>query len=466
MVCYIYDCNYVKIVPMKSRSTSEWVKAYDRIDQKLTVKGFKPKLQTPDSEASTALKTFFTVNDIAYQLVPPHCHRRNTAERAIRTFKEHFVAVISSNDPSFTMHLWDRLLPQAEITLNLLWTSRLHPQLSAAAHYHGLVDYNKIAFAPPGCKIIAHKKPGKRRTWAPRGQHGYSLGPAMHLYRCQNVYISTTASERIVDTLELFPRNYQLPQLSSIDRLLMAAKDMTDALQNTHPAIPFASVGDDTIAALTDSAAIFKLKLQQASSPTTQDSPPKVVSRSSLGPPPNQILNSPMPIRRQTRPQTTIHTQDIPNVPLPPRVVTPRTLHESPPRVATGSQRLSPRNLSQDDFCGMDSAHMAIALGNTHWSQRHQANTVIHPVTGKEIEYSALMKDPRLQPLWTQGFGNECGRLFQGVRDIPGSDTCFFIDMQNIPNDRDSTYVKIVCNQQHPLHQGILHDDDHPSATL
>jgi hypothetical protein len=40
----------------------------------------------------------------------------------------------------------------------------------------------------------------------------------------------------------------------------MAAKDMTDALQNTHPEVPFASVGDDTIVALTDLAAIFKLK--------------------------------------------------------------------------------------------------------------------------------------------------------------------------------------------------------------
>jgi hypothetical protein len=54
------------------------------------VKGFKPKLQTLDNEASTALKNFFTVNDIAYQLVPPHCHRRNASERAIKTFKEHF----------------------------------------------------------------------------------------------------------------------------------------------------------------------------------------------------------------------------------------------------------------------------------------------------------------------------------------------------------------------------------------
>jgi hypothetical protein len=264
---------------------------------------------------------------------------------------------------------------------------------------HGLVDYNKTAFAPPGCKIIAHEKPGKRRTWAPHGQHGYSLGPAMHHYRCQNVYISATASERIVDTPEFFPHNYQMPQLSSTDLLLMADKDMTDALQNSHPEVPFASVGDDTISALADLAVIFELKLRQTPSPAPQAVPPQVFQRQCLAEPSNQILNSPMPTSQQTRSQTTIHTQDIPNVPLPPRVVTPRMLRPSPPRVPTRSRRLSPRNLSQDDFCGMDTAHMAIALGDNHWSQQHQANAVIHPVTGKEMEYSALMKDPRLQPL-------------------------------------------------------------------
>jgi hypothetical protein len=43
------------------------------------------------------------------------------------------------------------------------------------------------------------------------------------------------ASERIMDTLELFPHNYQMPQLSSTDRLLMAAKDTMYAFQNPHP---------------------------------------------------------------------------------------------------------------------------------------------------------------------------------------------------------------------------------------
>jgi hypothetical protein len=268
----------------------------------------------------------------------------------------------------------------------------------------------------------------------------------MHHYRCQNVYISATASERIVDTLEFFPHNYQMPQLSSTNRLIMAAKDMTDALQNPHPEVPFARVGDDTILALAELAAIFKLKLRQTPSLTPQAAPLKVTQRPCLDESSNPILDSPMPLSRQTRSQSIIQTQDISNAPLPPRVVTPRTLNPAPPRVPTRSQRLSPRNLSQNDFCGMDTAHMAIALGDNHWSWQHLANAVIHPVTRKEMEYTALMKDPRLQPLWTRGFGNECGRLFQDIRDIPGTNTCLFIKLINIPKDRKITYGKIVCD--------------------
>jgi hypothetical protein len=168
----------------------------------------------------------------------------------------------------------------------------------------------------------------------------------MHHYRCQNVYISTTASDRIVDSLELFPHNYQMPQLSSTDRLLMAATDTTDALQSPHPEVPFSSVGDETVKALADLAAIFKLKLQQAPSPVTQASPATIIQRPNIIPVLTQILTSPMPDKRQTRSQTTIHTPDIPDRSLPPRVVTPRSLRHSPPRVPNGSLELTPRNLS------------------------------------------------------------------------------------------------------------------------
>jgi hypothetical protein len=89
---------------------------------------------------------------------------------------------------------------------------------------------------------------------------------------------------------------------------------------------------------------------------------------------------------------------------------------------------------------------MTIALGNHHWSQQHQANALVHPITGKEMEYMVLMEYPRLQPLWKRVFGNECGRLFQGIRDIPGTDTCFFITAARVPKDRKITYGKIVCD--------------------
>jgi hypothetical protein len=83
---------------------------------------------------------------------------------------------------------------------------------------------------------------------------------------------------------------------------------------------------------------------------------------------------------------------------------------------------------------------MDIALGDNHCSQQHQANAFIHSIKGKEMEYMALMKDPHLQPLWKRGFGNECGRLFQGIRYIPGTESCFFIRLSNIPTDIKITY--------------------------
>jgi hypothetical protein len=52
-----------------------------------------------------------------------------------------------------------------------------------------------------------------------------------------------------------------MPQLSFTDRLIMAAKYITDALQNPHQEVPFTHVGDDTISALTELAKKFKLKL-------------------------------------------------------------------------------------------------------------------------------------------------------------------------------------------------------------
>jgi hypothetical protein len=62
----------------------------------------------------------------------------------------------------------------------------------------------------------------------------------------------------------------------------MAANDMTDALQNPHPDVPFTQVGDDTISALTALAEIYKLKLQKVQTPARQAAPSKVAMRPCL----------------------------------------------------------------------------------------------------------------------------------------------------------------------------------------
>ena len=99
-------------------------------------------------------------------------YRRNAAERAIQMFNVHLIAGICGVNPNFPLHLWDTLLIQCDLTLNMLRASRVHPQLSANDSINGTFDFNKTPLAPVGCKIVAHEKPNKRKTFDPAGIQG------------------------------------------------------------------------------------------------------------------------------------------------------------------------------------------------------------------------------------------------------------------------------------------------------
>ena len=111
--------------------------------------------------------------------MPPHIHRRNSAERAIQTFGNHFIAGLASTDSNFPLSNWCRLLPQAELTLNLLRPSRLNPKLSTYAQLEGAFDFTRTPLAPPGTRVIVREKPTQRRTWALHGIDGWYICPAM-----------------------------------------------------------------------------------------------------------------------------------------------------------------------------------------------------------------------------------------------------------------------------------------------
>ena len=66
-----------------------------------------------------------------------------------RTFKNHFVAILCGTDPDFPLHIWDRLLPQALLTLNLLRASRINPRLSANAQLHGAFNARHSVSSTP-----------------------------------------------------------------------------------------------------------------------------------------------------------------------------------------------------------------------------------------------------------------------------------------------------------------------------
>jgi hypothetical protein len=56
------------------------------------------------------------------------------------------------------------------------------------------------------------------------------------------------------------------------------------------------------------------------------------------------------------------------------------------------------------------------------------------------------MKDPDLGPLFKIGLSNELGQICQGIRNIAGTNTYFFIDLTSIPKYRKITYGKLVCD--------------------
>jgi hypothetical protein len=172
MILYDYDRNAILAQPIKDRTSPELLKTFKVMEQELVARGLKPKLMKLDNDASKLLKTYLHQQNITFQLVPPYSHRRNSAERAIRSFNDNFKAGLCSTDKSFPMHLWDILLPQAVITLNMLRTSRINPKISAATHIYGQYDFNRAPMPPPGKRIIAHETPNRRRAWAPHGKDG------------------------------------------------------------------------------------------------------------------------------------------------------------------------------------------------------------------------------------------------------------------------------------------------------
>jgi hypothetical protein len=233
---------------------------------RLVARGFLVDLQILDNKASAAYKHTITVTwGAKFQLVPPDMHRHNRAEQAIKTFKDHFLSILTSVDASFPPYLWDLLLPQAELTLNLLRQSALNPWISAWEFFHRPFDFNKTPLGSVGCRVLIHAKPVTCCSWDFRAKEGFYIGLALDSYRCFKLVKSDTKSQVISDTVK-FRHSYRaIPTPTPADKIIHSLQVMSGALKDAPPPTTITQV--EAIANLRD---LFKSWRLLGPQPTNQ----------------------------------------------------------------------------------------------------------------------------------------------------------------------------------------------------
>ena len=161
MVLYHYSTNAILVEPIKSQQDSDMIRAYNNLLNKITKHNKLPTIHYMDNEASAAFRANFKS---PFQLVPPHTHRRNAAEVAIKTFKQNFIGIFSGTRKLFHLHLWCRLLPQTEMTLNMLQPCCSDPTISAYKAINGPFNYNATPLSILVCNALTHEKLHQRKT--------------------------------------------------------------------------------------------------------------------------------------------------------------------------------------------------------------------------------------------------------------------------------------------------------------
>jgi hypothetical protein len=188
MVLVEIDSSAILVKPLCDKTAEEMTRAYLHLLQRIKAAGLRPRKHIMDNEVSEVLKETIE-KECKLELVPPGCHRRNVAEVAIKSFKAHFIAILAGLPKSFPMRLWCQLLPQAEMTINILRPSHARPGISAHSYLFGQFDFNRTPLAPIGCKVQCHAKPGDRGTWEEHSADGWFLGCSKLHYRTFLCYI-------------------------------------------------------------------------------------------------------------------------------------------------------------------------------------------------------------------------------------------------------------------------------------
>ena len=370
-----------------------------------------------DNECSTDIKNAIKNYNANFQLVPPHQHRRNAAEKAIKTVKNHLLSGLATCHKNFPITEWDRILPQAEITLNLMRNCRIQPHLSAWAYLNESYDFTKNPMAPPGSKILIHQKPANRASWAFHGIQGWYIGPTLQHYRCVRCYVPSTRSEVISDTIKFIPDYIPIPS-ATIEDYIKAAMEQTIAAIKTQ-----------------------KLKNNKSSNNITPITSYVQVSNLLNN---NPIVKSNNTIQNYTN-NTNICDQKIKQSeyqqPLLKKKMEHNIKYKKPQITPLSDEEFEnllknlrkPKNTSEGETLRQKNTNTDLFI-----------NHMYDDNTGKKQSLDTLLK--KNPTIWGTALSNELGRLAQGVRDIEGNNVLDFIPYKEVPQDRIVTYSNMVCD--------------------
>ena len=206
-----HSSNVILVEPFSSRKDKSRLVAYNAIMQRLKEKDLPVDLHFLDNECSEDYQA--TIRNrwkVQFQLVPTNTHRRNAAEQATQTFKAHFLAILSGVAPYFPRHLWDLILLQTKMKLNLLRQATANLAIYVWEYFISKFNYNATPLGPLGISIIVHTKTGRQQSWNFQGKYVWIIGALMTHYHCQHVIPKLTRLMMISDTTEF--RHHHITQ--------------------------------------------------------------------------------------------------------------------------------------------------------------------------------------------------------------------------------------------------------------
>ena len=169
-----------------------------------------------DNEWSNILKDFIQNDkDSKIQFVEPQQHWDNASKRAIQTFKNHFISSLCTAHPQFSLQLWHKFLPQAELTLHLLRKSQCNDKISDYAVLEVEFNFDKTLLAPPGTRALVFDDPKTCMSWAPHAKDSWYVSPALQHYHCFKFYVPSTKGFTTAQTAKFFPSLSTMPTLSN-----------------------------------------------------------------------------------------------------------------------------------------------------------------------------------------------------------------------------------------------------------